>query len=150
MVCMTDVIIIYDSKTGNTEKAASCILEGVKSAGASVEAKKVNAVKPEDIANARGIIVGSYCMRDRCSMDIDSFIGGLKPSGVENKPGAAFGTYGFSGGQLQKLEALMTKTGIKPVTPGVNSLKAPDEQTAQKLRDLGSKVADAVKHQDNH
>lgn len=147
---MTDVIIIYDSRTGNTEKAAAYIREGVESYGASVEVKKINAVKPEYVASARGIIVGSYCMRDRCSMDIDSFIGGLNPADLENKPGAAFGTYGFSGGQLQKLEALMTKMGIKLVTPGVNSLKAPDEQTAQKLRELGSKVAEAIKHQDKH
>jgi multimeric flavodoxin WrbA len=45
---MTDVIIIYDSITGNTEKAAGYVLEGVKTAGASVEAKKINAVKHQD------------------------------------------------------------------------------------------------------
>jgi flavorubredoxin len=143
---MTDVIIIYDSRTGNTEKAAAYVLEGVKSAGASVEVKKISDAKPSDVAGAGGIIVGSYCMRDKCSMDVDSFVGGLAPADVENKPGAAFGTYGFSGGQLQKLEELMTRAGIKLVTSGVNSLKVPDEQTALKLRELGRKVAEAIKH----
>ncbi len=33
---MTDVIIIYDSKSGNTAKAAAELGEGVKEAGASV------------------------------------------------------------------------------------------------------------------
>jgi len=139
---MPDVIIIYDSKTGNTEKAAGYVLEGVRSTGTSVELKKINAAKPEDVANAKAAIVGSYCMRDKCSMDIDSFVGMLPPT---PKPGAAFGSYGFSGGQLQKLEALMTKAGIGLVAPGVNSLKAPDEATARKLRELGKKVAEAIK-----
>ena len=139
---MPDVIIIYDSKTGNTEKAAGYVLEGVKAAGASVEIKKINTAKPEDVSGAKAIIVGSYCMRDKCSMDIDSFVGMLPPT---QKPGAAFGSYGFSGGQLQKLEALMAKAGIRLVTPGVNSLKTPDEATAQKLRELGEKVAEASK-----
>ncbi len=139
---MPDVMIIYDSKTGNTEKAAGYVLEGVKAAGASAEVKKINKAKPEDVANAKGVIVGSYCMRDRCSMDIDSFVGMLPPT---QKPGAAFGSYGFSGGQLAKLEALMTKSGIRLVAPGVNALKTPDAPTAQKLRELGRKVAESIK-----
>ena len=142
---MPDVIIIYDSKTGNTEKAAGYVLEGAKAAGASAELKKINAAKPEDVANAKAAIVGSYCMRDKCSMDIDSFVGMLPPAATAGKTGAAFGSYGFSGGQLQKLEALMTKAGISLVTPGVNSLKTPDEATAKKLRELGKKVAEASK-----
>lgn len=139
---MPDVIIIYDSKTGNTEKAAAHVLEGARSAGANVELKKVNKAKPEDVAGARGVIFGSYCIRDKCSSDLIAFIGSLPPT---NKPGAAFGSYGFSGGQLQKLEDLMKGAGINLVAPGVNALKAPDEQAALRLRELGKKVAEAVK-----
>ena len=142
---MTDVIIIYDSKTGNTEKAAAYVLEGVKSTGVSAEVKKINKATPEDVKGARAVIVGSYCMRDACSMDIDSFIRGLAPEAVDKKPGAAFGTYGFSGGQLKKIEEQMTKIGISLVAPGVNALKTPDESAIQKLRDLGVKVAEKVK-----
>ena len=43
------------------------------------------------------------------------------------------------------LEAEMSKLGIKPAAPGVNSLKAPDEHTAMMLRELGIKVAKAIK-----
>jgi len=111
----------------------------------SAEVKKVNRAKPGDVAGARGVIVGSYCMRDRCSMDIESFVGALAPADVAKKPGAAFGTYGFSGGHLQKLEALMAKAGIDLVVHGVNALKAPDEQAAGRLRELGRKVAEATK-----
>jgi hypothetical protein len=44
----------------------------------------------------------------------------------------------------------MWMTGITLVASSVNSLKSPDEPTAQKLRELGRKVADAIKHQDKH
>jgi flavorubredoxin len=142
---LTDVIIIYDSKTGNTDRSAAFVLEGVLAAGVTGEIKKVDTVKPADIADVKGIIIGSYCMRDRCSMNIDKLVGEIAPADAVNKPGAAFGSYGFSGGQLQKLEAGMAKLGISLVAPGVNVLKTPDENSSMKLRELGKKVAEAIK-----
>jgi flavorubredoxin len=142
---MSDVIIIYDSKTGNTEKAAAHVLEGVRSAGASGEMKKVDQAKPGDIAQARGIIFGSYCMRDGCSEKIEVFLRALAPAELKDKPGAAFGSYKFSGGQVRRLEAEMARLGIKLTTAGVNAVKEPDESTALMLLELGKSVAEAIK-----
>ena len=115
---MTDVIIIYDSMTGNTEKAAALVLEGVRSAGASGEMKRAGEAKPVDVARARGVVLGSYCLRDGCSQAIDVFLSGSVPAALKDKPGAAFGSYKFSGGQVRKLEAEMTSLGARIVSPG--------------------------------
>ena len=143
---MVDVIIIYDSKTGNTEKVAALILNGVRSSGVSVEMKKVDSVKAGDLASAKGLIIGSYCMRDNCSIKIDALLKSTEPAAVDRKPGAAFGSYKFSGGHLQKLEADMVKLGIRLVAPGINVVKEPDEQASLKLAELGKKVGEAVKN----
>ena len=139
------MIIIYDSKTGNTEKVATLILNGVRSSGVSVEMKKVDSIKNGDLASAKGLIIGSYCIRDNCSMRIDELLKSIEPAAVDKKPGAAFGSYKFSGGHLQKLEADMVKLGIRLVTPGVNVIKEPDEQASLKLAELGKEVGEAVK-----
>ncbi|MCK5679296.1 flavodoxin domain-containing protein, partial [bacterium] len=45
---MAKVLIVYFSRTGNTEKMAQFIAEGVRFAGAEVELKKVGKVKTEE------------------------------------------------------------------------------------------------------
>ena len=40
------VLIIYDSKTGNTEKMATAIVEGAKETGAEVTIKKIGIPSP--------------------------------------------------------------------------------------------------------
>jgi flavodoxin I len=57
---MADVIIIYDSKSGNTAKAAVEIGEGVKEAGAGAILKKADEAVAADLAGPEGIILGAY------------------------------------------------------------------------------------------
>lgn len=57
---MVLVLIVYDSSTGNTEKMAHAIAEGVKQVqGVEVVVKKVDETSLEDLLNADGIIIGS-------------------------------------------------------------------------------------------
>ena len=57
---MPRILIVYDSKTGNTEEMAFAVAEGIKSIGTvEVEVKKVNHTKLEDLEKADGIIIGS-------------------------------------------------------------------------------------------
>jgi NAD(P)H dehydrogenase (quinone) len=54
------ILIIYDSKTGHTEKMAALIAEGAgECEGIEVIVKKVEATTNEDLLQAHGIIVGS-------------------------------------------------------------------------------------------
>ena len=56
---MPRIIIIYYSKTGNTEKMAQAVEAGVKSEGVEVVTKPVNKATVEDMLAADGIIIGS-------------------------------------------------------------------------------------------
>jgi flavodoxin len=49
------VIIIYDSKTGNAEKAAAYVPEGIRSTGAGGEMKKADEAKPGDVMARLGV-----------------------------------------------------------------------------------------------
>ena len=57
---MATVSIIYDSRTGNTERMANAIAEGARSAGAQVTVRKLGEKFPvEELAKADAILIGS-------------------------------------------------------------------------------------------
>jgi flavorubredoxin len=143
---MADVIIIYDSKTGNTEKVATEIFEGVKESGASVEMKKVEDATVDDVKGAKGVILGSPCLNDNYSHRLRSF---MEDKLVEAKPsdkvGAAFGTYKWNGGNLHKLEQDMRWMGIGLVAEGINVHRFSGQEVMAKLRELGKAVGEKAK-----
>jgi NAD(P)H dehydrogenase (quinone) len=56
-----NILVIYDSKTGNTEKMAKAIAKGVQEASGkdTVTTKRVEQVKLDDLVSADGIVMGS-------------------------------------------------------------------------------------------
>ncbi len=55
-VGMIKVLVVYDSRTGHTEKMAFAVAEGAKQiSGAEVVLKKVDQTSLEDLLNANGI-----------------------------------------------------------------------------------------------
>jgi NAD(P)H dehydrogenase (quinone) len=57
---MAKILIVYDSRTGNTEKMAMAVAEGAKKIkNVEVVVKKAEETKAEDLVDADGIIMGS-------------------------------------------------------------------------------------------
>lgn len=138
---MADVIIVYDTKTGSTERAATLVLEGVKAGGADGVMKKVQDVTEKDLLDAKGIILGSPNVNDNYSGPMREFIDvkmkNAKPIG---KIGAAFGTYKWNTENLRRLETAMEYANIKLVAAGVNALHRPRSEDDAKLKALGETV----------
>jgi NAD(P)H dehydrogenase (quinone) len=53
------VLVAYHSVTGNTEKMAQGVAEGARTAGATVNLKRVGNVTADDLVTADAITVGS-------------------------------------------------------------------------------------------
>jgi len=94
---MPKVLIIYDSRTGNTEKAAMRVAEGAREVeGIQCIIRKVDEAQLEDMIEADGIIIGSPtyygCMSDKTKALLDRSV---KIHGeLEDKVGAAFTSSG--------------------------------------------------------
>ena len=57
---MAKILVVYDSKSGNTEALALAVAKGAESSGnVEVTVKKVEQTKPSDFLAADGIIMGS-------------------------------------------------------------------------------------------
>ena len=140
---MVDVIIIYDSKSGNTAKAAEAVSEGVKEAGATVVVKKAEEAVAGDLKAPKGVILGAYCMLDKAPPAMRKFVEKqMSTATLDGKVGAVFGSYKKTGKQLPKLEAYLTEKKVKIVADGINALNTPDAKALGELKTLGKKVGE--------
>lgn len=94
---MVKVVVVYDSKSGNTEVMAQAVAKGSKTApGADVTLKKVDQASLEDLLSADAIIFGSPTYYGLMSAKIkDLFDKSVKIHGkLDGKVGAAFTSSG--------------------------------------------------------
>ena len=140
---MTDVIIVYDSRTGFTEKAALEIAEGVKESGAEVSLKKVEEASEKDLIEPKGIILGSLNIGNTYSGVMRAFLD-EKASKVKlsGKVGAVFGTHKWTAGNIHKLETDLLYRDVRIVAPGVNASHYFNDDIVKALRGLGKKVGE--------
>jgi NAD(P)H dehydrogenase (quinone) len=70
---MAKVLVVYDSRTGNTEKMAFAVAEGARQIeGVEVTVKKVEQTSLDDLLEADGIIIGSPTYYGQMSAKIKS------------------------------------------------------------------------------
>lgn len=151
------VLIVYDSKTGNTGKMAGYVAEGVENAGVTAVLKPVEEASIDELISVEGVILGSPVYYGLPSGKIKTWIDEtIKYHGkLTHLVGGAFGSSGgtHSGAEstiLALLEALLVHGMIVQGTPngphyGAASVGAPDEKDAENCRKLGVRVAELVK-----
>ncbi len=142
---MADVIIVYDSNTGNTEKVAQEVLNGVKESGASVEMKKVDEATVDDLRRAKAVVLGSPNIHDNYSGPMRNFIETkLKQAKPSDKIGGAFGTHKWNTDNVKRLEQDLRWLGMRIVAAGVNVHRR-ETGEAQKVREFGKKIGEEAK-----
>ncbi len=94
---MAKILIIYDSRTGNTEKMAFAVAEGAeKISGVDVVVKKVDQTSLEDLLDADGVVLGSPTYYGQMSAKLKALIDESVKihRKLEGKVGAAFTSSG--------------------------------------------------------
>ena len=71
------VLIVYETKYGNTKKAAETIGEVIKEAGNEVIVMKVDAVEKDSIKNYKAIVIGSPTYASSQAGSVKKFISSL-------------------------------------------------------------------------
>jgi NAD(P)H dehydrogenase (quinone) len=151
---MTSVLVIYDSQTGNTEKAAALVAEGVKQVeGIDCLLKRVDDVSLDDLSNADGIIIGSPTYYGTMSGKIKALLDeSVELHGkLDGKVGAAFTSSGgtATGAEttiLSILQGLLIHGMIVQGTPnaqhyGLAVVGAPKEKDKDMCREFGARIA---------
>jgi NAD(P)H dehydrogenase (quinone) len=110
---MVNILVVYDSKTGNTEKMAVAVAEGAKQfKEVEVIVKKADRTSLKDLLSADGIIMGSPTYYGQMSAKLKALIDeSVRIHGkLEGKVGAAFTSSGgtASGAETTLLSILQT------------------------------------------
>ncbi|MDR2017850.1 MAG: flavodoxin family protein [Syntrophobacterales bacterium] len=154
------VLVIYYSKSGNTQRLAEEVAEGVKEVkNVGCVVKAVKDVTKEDFLASQGIIAGSPVYFGSMAAPLkemfDKFVIVRKDMG--DKVGAAFVTSGDpTGGKettlMSIIQAFLIYGMIIVGDPldatghyGVACTGSPDDKTSANARKLGNRVANLVK-----
>ena len=155
---MVQILIVYDSKTGNTEKMALAVAEGAKQINdADVIVKKAGQTNPENFLEADVIIMGSPTYYGQMSARLKTLIDeSVKIHGkLEGKVGAAFTSSGgiASGAEttlLSMLQAMLIhgviiqgRAGSKHY--GAATVGSPSKKDIENCRELGKRAASLAK-----
>ena len=84
-----NVLIVYDSVFGNTEKIARSIGAGI---GGGVKVAKVDAVSSGDLLEVDLLVIGSPTVAGRATRPLQAFVDGLPRAVAEKARCAAFDT----------------------------------------------------------
>ena len=118
---LVKVLVTYHSLSGNTERMAEAVVDGVKSvSGAEALLKRVGKVTADDLFSADAVVVGSPVYWSNMSGEVKTFFDnwqfkfGVFPEfKMKNKIGAAFATGGqvSSGKEVTMLTILAAMLG---------------------------------------
>ncbi len=153
---MPELLVIYYSRTGNTEKLAKAVAEGARNAGVDVTVKRVEDVTPEEALKYDGIAMGSPVYYGTMSAECKRFLDeSVKFHGrFEGKVGGAFASSGNVGGGNETTVMDILKAwlihGI--IIPGYHqgdhygavAIGAPDERAIKNARSEGKILADLI------
>jgi flavodoxin len=95
---MAKVLIAYASMTGNTEKMARYVAEGVRFSGSEAVVKNISSIKEsEALEGYNGYIFGSPTYHRDMAGNMKTFLFMAKKANLEGKLAGAFGSYTHSG-----------------------------------------------------
>ncbi len=152
---MVKVIVVYDTKHGNTKLAAEKIIEGIAEVeGIETALSDVEETDPKKAADYDGIVIGSPTHFGGPARGINKFIDKLGKLDLKTKWIAVFDTY--LGEDFEKSVKKMEKRigekvpRLKLITSGlsirVDGMKGPvTDGEFPKCRDFGKKIATQLK-----
>jgi len=152
---MAKALVVYDSRTGNTEKMAQAIGDGLREAGLDAEVKKVKEATLADLVAAEAIVLGSPTYFGNMSGEMKTFIDKsikIYPDKLQNKIGAAFTSSGGEGDYTALLSLIvamffhqMIIVGHQSGKPGAISIGTPDEKCIKECKVFGKRIASFAK-----
>jgi flavodoxin I len=146
---MSKILVLYYSRSGNTEKMAKAVAEGAKNAG-NPDVELNYHVDTEDLSSFDAILLGAPTYHHDMPIDMKNLFEEAAAKGISlrGKVGAAFGSYGWSGEAPKLLlEIMKNKFEMQVTEPPLLAKYVPDEKTLATCRDFGKRVSETLMHQ---
>ncbi len=141
-------VVVYDTMWHSTEKMAEAIVtalaeEGVDTRPMHLRASDRSEVMTE-VLDAGAVIVGSPTLNNGLFPTVSDFLTYMKGLKPQNKLGAAFGSYGWSGEAVKLISRELEAMKFDVIDSGVKVQYVPDDKGLNACYALGKKVAQAL------
>lgn len=95
---MAKALILYTTRTGETQQIGNLIAEGLRIAGVEVDVKKTNDIQNEnELEGYDAYVFGSPTYHGDMIQGMKTFLFMAEKASLEGKVGAAYGAFGWSG-----------------------------------------------------
>ncbi len=154
---MPKILVVYDSKTGNTETMAMAVAKGAEEAGdLEITVKRAEETTPNDLFEAAGIIMGSPTYFGQMSAKLKALIDQsvLVHKQLSGKVGGAFtGSIGTASGaettllsivNVMLIHGMIVQGRADDAHYGVAARGAPKKEELIECENLGKTVANLV------
>lgn len=140
------ITIFYDSMSNNTRMMADAIAQGIHDVDSGVAVKVFNVSKHDkneilaNVFRSKGILVGSSTMNNVMMPKVAGMLEEITGLRFKAKKAAAFGSYGWNGGAVDRIHARLTDAGFETAI----SLKTkwrPDGKAMRECREHGQAIA---------
>ena len=141
---MKKILVLYYSRTGNTERMANAVAQGAK-INDNINVKLSFHIEPQELGDFDAILVGAPTYHHEMPVDFKNLFEEAAVQGIslKGKVGAAFGSYGWTGEAPKLILEIMKNRFQMQVTEApllANYL--PSEKILSSCRDLGKRIAE--------
>jgi flavorubredoxin len=141
---MKQILVLYYSRTGNTERMAKVVAEGAQING-DIRVELTFHVQPEELSAFDAILIGAPTYHHEMPLDFKNLFeeAAVKGLSLKGKIGAAFGSYGWSGEAPRLiLEIMKYKFEMQVVEPPLLAKYLPDQKMLDSCRELGKRISE--------
>ncbi len=122
---MGEFLIVYASRTGETQKIAELIAEGIRISGNGATLKSAVEIKNEEaLKGYDGYLFGSSTYHGEMITSMKQLLFIAERAELENCPGGSFGSFGWSGEAPQRIYDTMANIFKMKMTVSPLMLKA--------------------------
>ncbi|MBW1722544.1 MAG: FprA family A-type flavoprotein [Deltaproteobacteria bacterium] len=138
-------VIVYDTMWHSTERMAEALAHALSEEGVYAKPFHLRSCHRSDVMtevlDAGAVIVGSPTLNNGLFPSVSDFLTYMKGLKPQNKIGAAFGSYGWSGEAVSLISKEFEKMKFKIVEPGLRIQYVPDAKGLEACRELASRIA---------
>ena len=140
------ITLVYDTMSSNTRMMADAIAEGIRQVDPHVAVKSYNISRSDKnevlthIFRSKGVLVGSSTMNNVMMPKVAGMLEELTGLRFRSKKAAAFGSYGWTGGAVDRVQTRLMDAGFDTAM----SLKTkwrPDADALEECRHYGRTIA---------
>jgi len=140
------ITIFYDTMSANTRMMADAIAQGIHETDPGVAVKIYNVARHDkneiltQVFRSKGVLVGSSTMNNVMMPKIAGMLEELAGLRFRNKKAAAFGSFGWTGGAVDRIQTRLMDSGFD-ISLALKMKWRPDGKALEECREHGRKIA---------